>query len=207
LFLFAVPLLGQPPDTATIHGRVVDQAHAAIPGAQVTITNPLTGWRRTVQTDSAGSFSFAGLPITGTYTLRAHKENFANAELANVSLIGGSSAEANLQLNVLGGQTKVTVTGTVGEVRSDEAQLGDLLSEQHMQETPSLNRRITHLPLLDAANRPAINQGDVFLNQNLFTTNGTGRRQPGSKSTEPTPWTPAATRPSSPTCWSIPSRR
>src|SRR5262249_51431299 len=29
----------------------------------------------------------------------------------------------------------------------------------------------------NAANRPAINQGDVFMNEDLFTTNGTGRRQ------------------------------
>ena len=36
---------------------------------------------------------------------------------------------------------------------------------------------MTYLPLLNAANRPAINQGDVFMNQNLFTTNGAGRRQ------------------------------
>src|SRR5262249_54373655 len=43
--------------------------------------------------------------------------------------------------------------------------------------TPLLSRRVTYLPLLNAANRPAINQGDVFINQNLFTTNGAGRRQ------------------------------
>ena len=42
---------------------------------------------------------------------------------------------------------------------------------------PLLNRRITWLPLLNAANRPAINQGDIFMNQDLFTANGTGRRQ------------------------------
>jgi hypothetical protein len=46
-----------------------------------------------------------------------------------------------------------------------------------MEETPLLNRRITYLPLLNSANRPAINQGDEFMNQNLFTTNGSGRRQ------------------------------
>ena len=40
-----------------------------------------------------------------------------------------------------------------------------------------LDRRITYLPLLNSANRPAINQGDIFTNQNLFTTNGAGRRQ------------------------------
>ncbi|HKO18391.1 MAG TPA: TonB-dependent receptor, partial [Acidobacteriaceae bacterium] len=38
-------------------------------------------------------------------------------------------------------------------------------------------RRITYLPLLDSANEPAINQGDVFTNELLFTTNGAGRRQ------------------------------
>ena len=46
-----------------------------------------------------------------------------------------------------------------------------------MEEMPLLNRRITYLPLLNAANRPAINQGDVFMNEDLFTTNGAGRRQ------------------------------
>src|SRR5258708_9164508 len=46
-----------------------------------------------------------------------------------------------------------------------------------MEATPLLNRKITYLPLLNAANRPATNQGDVFINQNLFTTNGAGRRQ------------------------------
>ena len=46
-----------------------------------------------------------------------------------------------------------------------------------MQEMPLLNRRITYLPLLNAANRPAINQGDMFMNEDLFTTNGAGRRQ------------------------------
>jgi hypothetical protein len=55
--------------------------------------------------------------------------------------------------------------------------LGDTLNATEMQETPLLNRRITYLPLLNSANRPAINQGDEFMNQDLFTTNGSGRRQ------------------------------
>ena len=42
---------------------------------------------------------------------------------------------------------------------------------------PLLSRRISNLPMLNAANRPAISQGDVFMNQTLFTTNGAGRRQ------------------------------
>ena len=48
---------------------------------------------------------------------------------------------------------------------------------RQIEETPLPNQRITFLPLLNAANRPAINQGDVFMNEDLFTTNGAGRRQ------------------------------
>jgi hypothetical protein len=63
-------------------------------------------------------------------------------------------------------------------VRTDQPQLGTRLNATQMEDTPLASRRITYLPLLNAANRPAINQGDVFMNENLFTTNGAGRRQP-----------------------------
>jgi hypothetical protein len=181
--ILAVFILGaavgraQTPDTAVITGRVRDQSSAAVAGVEVTAKNQLTGLERSTQTDSAGAFSIAGLPITGPYTLTARKQGFADANLTDVVLVGGTTAELDLQLAVSGGQTKVTVTGVAGEVRADEPQLGDRLSAPQMENTPLLNRRITYLPLLDAANRPAINQGDVFMNQDLFTTNGTGRRQ------------------------------
>ncbi|MGH9452515.1 MAG: TonB-dependent receptor, partial [Terriglobia bacterium] len=173
----SMPLVAQTPDTAAIRGHVTDPTHNALWGVQVTATNTLTGLQRTAQTDDSGHFSLAGLPITGGYNLTARLKGFAEAKLSNVTLAGGATAEVNLQLSVAAGQTKIVVTGVAGEVRSDEPQLGDRLSAPQMEETPLLNRRITYLPLLDAANRPAINQGDVFMNQDLFTTNGTGRRQ------------------------------
>ena len=67
--------------------------------------------------------------------------------------------------------------GSANDVRIDQPQLGIHLGPEQIQQTPLLNRRITYLPLLNAANRPAINQGDIFMNENLFTTNGAGRRQ------------------------------
>jgi len=178
LFLALIqPVSAQTPDMATIHGQVTDQSKAAVSGVEVTAVNALTGLKRTAQTDDAGYFSLAGLPIAGSYRLTARKEGFAEATLDEVTLVGGATAELSLRLNATGGQTKITVTGTAGEVRADEPQLGDRLSARQMEEMPLLNRRMTYLPLLDAANRPAINQGDIFTNEVLFTTNGTGRRQ------------------------------
>ncbi len=69
------------------------------------------------------------------------------------------------------------MTGVAGEVRADAPQIGVRLGAIQIEETPILNRRATFLPLLNAANRPALNQGDVFMNQFLFTTNGSVRRQ------------------------------
>ncbi|MBZ5608527.1 MAG: TonB-dependent receptor [Acidobacteriia bacterium] len=174
---FPLALSAQTPDTATLHGQVVDPSHAAIAGAQVTAANALTGIKRTARTDDSGNFALPALPIGGSYDIVAVKEGFADGLLNDVTLQGGTTAYLNLQLNVAGGQAAVTVTGVAGEVRTDQPQLGVRLDAQQIEQTPLLNRKITYLPLLNAANRPAINQGDVFMNQNLFTTNGAGRRQ------------------------------
>ncbi|HXT87426.1 MAG TPA: TonB-dependent receptor, partial [Verrucomicrobiae bacterium] len=167
----------QTPDTAIIQGRVTDQSGAAVPGATVTATNSASGQQRSTTTDDSGGFTIGGLPIGGEYTVVAHKEGFADGQASSITLIGGRTATVNFRLNVAGQAAQVTVTGTPGEVKTDEPQLGIHISAAQAQSTPLYNRRITYLPLLEAANRPAINQGDVFMNQNLFTTNGTGRRQ------------------------------
>src|ERR1700723_1437768 len=175
--LCAVGVRAQSPDTATGRGDVQDQSHAPVADAEVTLTNTLSGLKRQAHTDDSGSFSVAGLPVAGHYDISVHKQGFAEAKLAAVTLAGGTTASVRLQLNVAAGKEEMGVPGTGGSVRTEEPQLGDHLSATQAEETPLLNRRITYLPLLDAANRPAINQGDVFMNEDLFTTNGTGRRQ------------------------------
>lgn len=177
LLVFFVPVAAQTPDTATIRGQVVDQTYAGIAGAQVTVKNALSGFERTAQTDSSGNFFIPGLPIAGKYDITASRQSFADAHASELTLAGGTTADINLQLNVAGGQTQVTVTGVAGEVRTDQPQLGVLLSATQIEDTPLIGRKITALPMLNAANRPAINQGDIFMNQILFTSNGAGRRQ------------------------------
>src|SRR5208282_1522147 len=127
--LFALLLAAQTPDTATLRGQVIDQTHAAVPMVQVTVTNNLTGLKRTAQTDDSGNYSIAGLPIGG-YDVVASKQGFAEMKPAKVTLAGGTTADVDLQLDAAGGQTQVTVTGAVGEVRTDGPQLGDRLDAQ-----------------------------------------------------------------------------
>ena len=167
----------QTPDTVTLTGTVVDQTHAAIVGAQVTVTNLQTGLSRTVVSNGQGKFSIGGLPIAGAYEIVAGKSGFADTHLASTTFAGGSTAEVAVELAVAGGKSDVTVIGAAGDVRVDEPQLGIHLDATQIEATPLPNERITYLPLLSAANRPGINLGDIFMDQDLFTTNGAGRRQ------------------------------
>ncbi len=167
----------QTTDTATLQGTVTDQTNAAVPHADVTVENSLTGLRRQATTDANGSFVLAGLPIAGEYQVTVSSAGFASAHVDHVMLAAGSAAHVAVSLNVAAASASVSVAGAANDVRIDQPQLGIRLSEQQIEETPLLSRRITYLPLLNAANRPAINQGDVFMNEDLFTTNGAGRRQ------------------------------
>jgi Carboxypeptidase regulatory-like domain len=175
--VISLSLGAQTPDTATIRVRVTDQNQAAVRSVQVALSNARSGLQRIARTDASGTCAFAGIPVAGPYDLTARKEGFADAQLTGLALVGGTTARISIELRIKGGQSSILVTGSVDEVRSDEPQLGDHLTATQAEETPLLNRRITYLPLLSAANRPAINQGDVFMNEDLFTTNGTGRRQ------------------------------
>ena len=177
LLLAGLPLLAQTPDTATLRGSIADATGAAVQGAQVLLHNELTGETRTTTSNTAGAFSLAGLPVSGQYRVEATHAGFVQAAVDHVALAAGTSAVLRLKLRVAGEMSTISVEGSASDVRVDQPQLGLVLDEQQAQSTPLPARRLTYLPLLDAANRPAINQGDIFMNQDLFTTNGAGRRQ------------------------------
>ncbi len=175
--VLAVALGAQSSDTATLRGQVLDPTEAAVAGATVTATDALTGAQRVTTSGPKGGYTLAGLPVAGAYTVMATHAGFQPGSVSRLNLIGGATATVDLHLGTNTASTTVTVTGTVGAVRSDEPQLGDQLSVMRIQNTPLLGNQITALPLLNSANRPAINQGDIFTNQTLITSGGAGRRQ------------------------------
>ena len=59
----------------TVTGVVVDPNGAVVPNASVTIANPVTGYTRTVNTGSDGSFRFTDVP-PNTYSLGVSASGF-----------------------------------------------------------------------------------------------------------------------------------
>jgi hypothetical protein len=177
LFVLVTALQAQTTDTSSIYGLIVDPNHAAVAGASVIVTNSVMGLKRTATTDSGGRFAVGGLPVAGEYEIMASMSGFAEARTSKLKLAAGTTASVVFQLEVAEAQAEITVSSVLGEVRTDSPQLGNLLDARLVEATPLINNRVTYLTLLNAANRQAINQGDAFMNQNLFTANGAGRRQ------------------------------
>jgi hypothetical protein len=167
----------QTPDTAALRGVVTGPDGQPLAGVQVRVNSSPGSMERAVRTGGDGTFLLSGLPVGTALVLQAIQPGFSPGEVQHLVLEGGVTASVRMTLQLRGASTRIVVTGAADEVRADEPQLGDRLTMVQMRDTPLPNRRITYLPLLNAANRPAINQGDVFMNQDLFTSNGTGRRE------------------------------
>jgi Carboxypeptidase regulatory-like domain/TonB dependent receptor len=172
----AAPSLAQSPNTATLVVSVVDQTGAVVPDARVTVVNAGTGATRDGTSGADGSATVAALPIVGEYTVTVAKPGFTAEQVRGVILRAGETASVRVRLVASGGKSEVTVYGTTDGVRTDP-ELGTRLDSAEIDETPVLGRKISALPLLNAAIRPAKGTGDLFVNSVFFVTGAGGRRQ------------------------------
>ena len=168
--------LAQSPNTASLIVLVQDPAGQLVHDAQITLANSATGAARSAVTAADGAVTLPALPLTGTYTLSVSKPGFATEERPNISLRAGETATLRVKLAVGTAKAEVTVFGTVEGVRADP-QLGQRLDSARVDQTPILGRKVTSLPLLNAAFRQAKGTGDLFVNATYFVTGVGGRRQ------------------------------
>ena len=166
----------QSPNTSGLVVIVIDQTSAVVPGAVVSVENAATGSAREATSGPDGSATFAALPLIGTYTVRVTKPGFSSENVTDIVLRAGERATARVKLTATGGTNEVTVFGTATGVRSDP-QLGMRLDAQEIEQVPILGRKITSLPLLNAAFRSGKGTGDLFINATYFVTGVGGRRE------------------------------
>jgi hypothetical protein len=92
----------------TVAGTVKDQTGAVIPGATVTIHNPVSGLERTASTDGSGSFTFSNIPFN-PYHLTITDAGFT-PHVQDIDLNSSVPVNLNITLELAGGKTTVTVT-------------------------------------------------------------------------------------------------
>ena len=111
LCLFAHSARAQALGTAgTVSGIVTDPNNAVVPSATVTIENAVTGYKRTVNTETDGSFKFNGVP-PNTYSLTITAAGFTPArQTLNVR----TAVPITLSIPLSVGDTAESVTVTSG---------------------------------------------------------------------------------------------
>ncbi|MEO7970940.1 MAG: carboxypeptidase-like regulatory domain-containing protein, partial [bacterium] len=79
LLLLLLPVLSQAffaqARIGTVQGTIKDPTGALVPNAKVTISQPVTGYNQTTQTDQQGSFKLVNIPFN-TYKVRAEAPDF-----------------------------------------------------------------------------------------------------------------------------------
>jgi hypothetical protein len=173
--LFGAPLLAQSPNTASLIVDVVDESGAVVSGARVSVVNDATGAVRDALSGSDGSLTIPALSLTGTYSVRVSKEGFGDEERSDITLRSGETATLRVTLRVGSESAGVTVYGTAEGVRADP-QIGRRFDSERIAEIPILGRKVTSLPLFNAAFRQGKGTGDLFVNATYFITGAGSRR-------------------------------
>jgi hypothetical protein len=110
--------------SGSVTGAVTDSTGAAIPGATVTLSNPLTGYSHVVTTDSAGAYQFTNVPFHN-YNLEASATGFQKTN-KQVQISSGLPVTAGLTLNVASASQTVTVDAPVDLVDNDSTAHTDI---------------------------------------------------------------------------------
>jgi outer membrane receptor protein involved in Fe transport len=151
----------------SIQGTVKDPGGALVPNATITVTQPVTGYKQTTQTDAQGSFKLFNLPFN-TYKVRAEANGFQPAEQ---SIDLETTIPLNLELALTLEETTAAVTITTG---------GAMLELDRTSSDTDINQTVLERPLGAAPSR-AIES--IVSSTPGFVTDDNGRMHPrGSES-------------------------
>jgi hypothetical protein len=122
-------------DRATIEGIVTDASGAAIPDAQVNIVRIETNILIPLQTNEAGRYFAANLPL-GTYRVVVEKAGFRAAQVDNLILQSQTSVRADVRMEIGSVTERVEVTAGAPMLDASTATITAQLTTKQIQELP-----------------------------------------------------------------------
>src|SRR5262252_7889657 len=133
--------------TATLVGTVTDPSGAVMPNVNVTVTNPATGWTRTIPTNDAGQYVVADVQI-GHYNIKAEASGFKVAEQKDVNVQVGDRLRIDFQMTVGTSSETVTVEANTIAVQADSGELSNVITSQQVSQIAVNGRSIYQLAAL-----------------------------------------------------------
>ena len=173
LLLLSIGLLvgvhAQSSTTGNITGTVRDPQGAAVPKAEVTVTEEKTGTSRTITATEDGFYNATSLPA-GTYSITTAPAGFKKTITTGVELHVNENKTVNLDLQVGAVTETVTVTSESTPVELRSGEVSSLISEKQVTELPLNGRNYAQLALMVPGVSPVTQAGAG----GAFATRGTG---------------------------------
>ncbi len=138
---FSVAALAQSP-LATVTGLATDPANAAVANASVTLTNTLTGVKRTASTNASGLYNLPNLP-PGTYQLSAAAPGFGALSTEAFPVDPYRTIRQDLHFALAAATANVTVSESTSTVIAmDTASISEALTTRQLIDLPTNLRSI-----------------------------------------------------------------
>lgn len=173
VLLFTTFTFGQA-DQGTITGVIKDSSGAAIPNAQVTLTNLGTNLQLESRSNASGIFIFSPIKI-GDYRLKAQAPGFAAVEEQDLHLNLAQRLNVPLTLHPGGVTQTVQVTSGPPLLQTQDASLGQTVSTRTINNTPLNGRNWVFIAQLSAGASPG--NGSRGTGSGDFSANGQREEQ------------------------------
>ncbi|WP_041586543.1 TonB-dependent receptor [Terriglobus saanensis] len=159
---------------ARLTGIVTDSSNAAVPGAQLTITNTNTNTVTHAVADDHGEYNIPTLPA-GSYTISTKAKGFAETVQSNIVLTIGQNASLNVALQVGGESETVNVTSNPTIINSSTAEISQVVNESSIKSLPLNGRDPSSLVFLSAGVTNELqSQASTLPSSNSFPTQSGG---------------------------------
>lgn len=140
-----------------IRGTVTDEQGSSVAGAEVTISDPSTGFSRTVTAGGDGVYNFPDLPL-GDFSIRATHSGFKATETTGIKLHASDSLVFNIALKVGAVSEQITVEASAIQVETTNGELSGLINGAQVAELPLNGRNFMQLVL----SVPGVATGEGF---------------------------------------------
>ncbi len=174
ILLPGVLTLSQAASGGSISGTVKDHTGAVVPKATVTATNVDTGVRQMVTTNSAGAYSFPGLPV-GHYDIDITAQGFRLYRRASITVDVNGALLVDAVLELGESSETITVKESPVQVEAASTQLGDVIAGANISAVPLNGRSYTDLLALQPGVVPITTITSLTvqgLGQSVFSPSG-----------------------------------
>ena len=144
LLLFFATMASAQTFRGGIQGTVSDPTGAALAGAQVTVTNANTGFKRTATCDSQGNYTVTELPL-GDYEVTASQTGFASKRLTGVTVEISTNKKVDIQLSPGSVKETVQVTSELPMIDTTSNTTGGTIQGKQIVDLPVNGRDFVKL--------------------------------------------------------------